>query len=237
MSGARVLVVDDEPPILRSLRLILAGHGYDVVAVPSGEAALEEIGRRLPDVILLDLMLPGIDGLDVCRRVRERSSLPIIVLSARGEESVKVQALDLGADDYLTKPFGAGELLARLRVALRHTAGGHGAALFEAGELRVDLARRLVAVAGREVALTPKEYDVLKYLVTNADRVLTHTSILRTVWGAEYAGETQYLRNVVLALRRKLERDPSHPLHIVTEPGVGYRFRTPPDDAAGTTNR
>jgi two-component system KDP operon response regulator KdpE len=229
MGGARVLVVDDEPQMLRSLRLILAGHGYEVVTAAGGEDALEEVARRLPDVILLDLMLPGIGGLEVCRRVRERTAVPIIVLSARGEESVKVQALDLGADDYLTKPFGAGELLARLRVALRHAAGGRQAPVFEAGPLRVDFGRRRVTVDGREVALTPKEYDVLKYLVTNADRVLTHTLILRNVWGAEYTAEAQYLRNVVLGLRRKLEPDPAHPAFIVTEPGVGYRFRTTPD--------
>ncbi len=226
MSGARILVVDDEPQMARSLRLILAGHGYDVITAPTGEAAVAEVARRIPDVILLDLMLPDIGGLDVCRRIRERSSVPIIVLSARGEEQVKIQALDLGADDYLTKPFGAGELLARVRVALRHVAGTRQSTVFEAGDLCVDLARRLVRVGGRPIALTPKEYDVLKYLITNADRVLTHTLILRAVWGPEYTSETQYLRNVVLALRRKLERDPAHPVHILTEPGVGYRFRT-----------
>ncbi len=229
MSGARVLVVEDEPQMLRSLRLILAGHGYDVVTAPTGEAALEEVARRPPDVLLLDLMLPGIDGLEVCRSVRERSSVPIIVLSARGEERTKVEALDVGADDYLTKPFGAGELLARLRVALRHTAGGRSAPVFEAGPLHIDFERRLVTLDGRRVVLTPKEYDVLKYLVTNADRALTHTLILRAVWGPEYGGETQYLRNVVLSLRRKLETDPAQPRFILTEPGVGYRFTTGAD--------
>jgi two-component system KDP operon response regulator KdpE len=208
------------------LRLILQGHGYDAVVAETGEAALIEIGRRMPDVLLLDLMLPGIDGLEVCRRVRERSSVPIIVLSARGEESMKVQALDLGADDYLTKPFGAEELLARIRVALRHTAGTRDAAVFQSGDLRVDFSRRRVTAGDREVALTPKEYDVLKYLIGNAGRVLTHTMILRAVWGPEYASETQYLRNVVLGLRRKLEADPAHPAFIVTEPGIGYRFES-----------
>lgn len=227
MSGARILVVDDEAQMLRSLRLILTGHGYDVAAVTTGEEALDEVARRLPDVILLDLMLPGIDGLEVCRRVRERSAAPIIVLSARGEEQVKVQALDLGADDYLTKPFGSAELLARLRVALRHTAGSRQDAVFVAGSLRVDFERRTVTVAGAEVSLTPKEYDVLKYLVTHAEKALTHTLILRAVWGPEYTGETQYLRNVVLSLRRKLEADPANPVYILTEPGIGYRFRAP----------
>jgi two-component system KDP operon response regulator KdpE len=226
MSGARVLVVDDEPQILRSLRLILRGHGYDAVVADSGETALDEISRRMPDVLLLDLMLPGIDGLEVCRRVRERSSVPIIVLSARGEEAMKVQALDLGADDYLTKPFGAEELLARIRVALRHTAGTRDAAVFQSGALRVDFSRRQVNIDGRDVALTPKEYDVLKFLIGNAGRVLTHTMILRAVWGPEYASETQYLRNVVLGLRRKLESDSAHPAFIVTEPGIGYRFQS-----------
>ena len=226
MGGARVLVVEDEPQMLRSLRLILAGHGYEVLTAPTGEAALAEVARRLPDVILLDLMLPDMDGIEVCRRLRERSAVPIIVLSARGEEPVKVQALDLGADDYLTKPFGADELLARLRVALRHAAGSRSGSAFAAGDLRVDFDRRLVAIAGREVALTPKEYDVLKYLVTHTDRVLTHTLILREVWGPAYVAETQYLRNVVRSLRRKLEPDPAHPSYILTEPGIGYRFRT-----------
>lgn len=223
--GARVLVVDDEPQMLRSLRLILSGHGYDPVTAETGEAALDEVARRLPDVILLDLMLPGIDGLEVCRRVRQRSTVPIIVLSARGEESVKVQALDLGADDYLTKPFGAEELLARVRVALRHVAGARESAVFESGGLRIDFDRRHVTAGGRDITLTPKEYDVLKFLIANAGRVLTHTMILRAVWGTEFADETQYLRNVVLGLRRKLEPNPSRPVYIITEPGIGYRFR------------
>jgi len=230
MTGARVLVVDDEPQILRSLRAILAGHGYDVVTAAAGEPALEEVARRMPDVVLLDLMLPGIDGLEVCRRLRERSAVPVIVLSAHGEETMKVQALDLGADDYLTKPFGAAELLARLRVALRHATGGRTAPAFELEDLRVDFERRRVTLEGREVALTPKEFDVLKFLVGNAGRVLTHTMILRAVWGPEYATETQYLRNIVLSLRRKLEADPARPAFILTEPGVGYRLRTDESD-------
>jgi two-component system KDP operon response regulator KdpE len=229
MSGARVLVVDDEPQILRSLRAILSGHGYDVVTAATGEAALDEVARRVPDVVLLDLMLPGIDGLEVCRRLRERLDVPVIVLSAQGEEGTKVEALDLGADDYLTKPFGAAELLARLRVALRHAAGGRTAPVLEIDGVRIDIARRRVTREGRELALTPKEYDTLKYLASNAGRVLTHAMILRSVWGLEYAGETQYLRNVVLSLRRKLEADPAHPRLLVTEPGIGYRFQSTAD--------
>ncbi|MER3421735.1 MAG: DNA-binding response regulator [Chloroflexota bacterium] len=227
MKGARILVVEDEPQMLRSLRLILAGHGYDVVTATTGQTALAEAARRLPDLVLLDLMLPDLDGREVCRQLRERSSVPIIVLSARGEEQTKVEALDLGADDYLTKPFGTDELLARMRVALRHAARARSAPVVRVDELQLDFDRRRVTVQGREVPLTPKEYDVLKHLVTNAGRVLTHSMILRAVWGPEYAHETQYLRNVVLSLRRKLERDPSHPRYIVTEPGVGYRFRLP----------
>jgi two-component system KDP operon response regulator KdpE len=225
MSGARVLVVDDEPQLLRSLRAILTAHGYEVVTAVTGEAAVAEASARPPDVMLLDLMLPGIDGLEVCRRLRERSSLPIIVLSAQGEEATKVAALDLGADDYLTKPFGAAELLARLRVALRHATGTRTAPVFELDGLRVDFEQRRVTLDDHEVSLTPKEYDVLKYLVSNVGRVLTHAMILRAVWGPEYAAETQYLRNVVLALRRKLETGPDPPRFILTEPGVGYRLR------------
>lgn len=225
MSGARILVVDDEPQMLRSMRLILAGHSYDVVLTATGEAAIEEFTRRLPDVVLLDLMLPGIDGLEVCRRLRQRSNVPIIVLSARGDEHTKVSALDLGADDYLTKPFGAAELLARVRVALRRSAGLSGQ-VFEAGDLRVDVDRRGVTRGGEPVALSPREYDVLKFLVSHRDKVLTHSMVLRAIWGAEFAGETQYLRNVVLDLRRKLEVDPSLPALIVTEPGIGYRLRS-----------
>ncbi len=225
MSGARILVVDDEPQMLRSMRLILAGHSYDVVLTSTGEAAIEEFTRRLPDVVLLDLMLPGIDGLEVCRRLRQRSNVPIIVLSARGDEHTKVSALDLGADDYLTKPFGAAELLARVRVALRRSAGLSGQ-VFEAGDLRIDVDRRGVSRGGEPVALSPREYDVLKFLVSHRDKVLTHSMVLREIWGAEFAGETQYLRNVVLDLRRKLEVDPSRPALIVTEPGIGYRLRS-----------
>ena len=224
MSGPRVLVVDDEPEILRTLRLVLAGNGYSVATAASGEEAIEELASRAPDVILLDLMLPGIDGLEVVRRVRERSAVPIVVLSARGEEATKVQALDLGADDYVAKPFGVKELLARLRVALRHTAGPAGTPVFRAGDLRVDFDQRVATVAGREVALTTKEAAVLRFMVANAGKVLTHRLILREVWGPEYAGETQYVRNIVTSLRRKLEPDPARPRHILTETGVGYRF-------------
>ena len=225
--GARILVVDDEPQILRSLRTTLASHGYDVQTAATGEEALAAVDGRLPDLVVLDLVLPGLSGLEVCRRLRARSSLPILVLSARGDERDKVAALDLGADDYLTKPFGVNELLARIRAALRRAAGARGpSAVVDADGLRVDFDRRQVTRDGAEVRLTPTEFDLLKVLVVNAGRVLTHGYLLRTVWGPEYEGESQLLRVFIGQLRRKVERDPSRPQHILTDPGVGYRFRS-----------
>jgi two-component system, OmpR family, KDP operon response regulator KdpE len=224
--GARILVVDDEPQILRSLRTTLASHGYDVQTAATGEEALAAVDGRLPDLVVLDLVLPGLSGLEVCRHLRARSSLPILVLSARGDERDKVAALDLGADDYLTKPFGVNELLARIRAALRRAVGARGpSAVVEAGALWVDFDRRQVTLDGAEVRLTPTEFDLLKVLVANAGRVLTHGYLLRTVWGPEYEGESQLLRVFIGQLRRKVERDPSRPQHILTDPGVGYRFR------------
>lgn len=224
--GARILIVDDEPQILRSLRTTLAAHGYDVQTAATGEDALTLVEGRLPDLVVLDLVLPGVSGLEVCRRLRARASLPIVVLSARGDERDKVAALDLGADDYLTKPFGVNELLARIRAALRRAAGAHGSsAVVTAGDLRVDFDRRQVTLAGAAVRLTPTEYDLLKTLVANAGRVLTHTYLLRTVWGPEYDGESQLLRVFIGQLRRKVEQDPARPRHILTEPGIGYRLR------------
>jgi two-component system, OmpR family, KDP operon response regulator KdpE len=225
--GARILVVDDEPQILRSLRTTLASHGYDVQTAATGEEALAAVDGRLPDLVVLDLVLPGLSGLEVCCRLRARSSLPILVLSARGDERDKVAALDLGADDYLTKPFGVNELLARIRAALRRAVGARGpSAVVEAGALRVDFDRRQVTLDGAEVRLTPTEFELLKVLVVNAGRVLTHGYLLRTVWGPEYEGESQLLRVFIGQLRRKVERDPSRPQHILTDPGVGYRFRS-----------
>jgi two-component system, OmpR family, KDP operon response regulator KdpE len=228
MSGARVLVVDDEPQVLRLLRTALTARGYDVATAASGEDALIELERRSTDVILLDLVLPGMTGLEVCRRVREDSAVPVIVLSAHGDERDKVLALDLGADDYLTKPFGMEELLARVRVALRHSAGSGARAqpVFESAGLRIDFESRRVWRDGSEVRLTPTEYDLLKFLVQHADKALTHSMLLRAVWGPEYAAESQYLRVYIPQLRRKVEADPTRPRFIVTEPGVGYRFRT-----------
>lgn len=221
-----ILVVDDEPAIRRLLRTTLGGQGYDVVEAGTGAAALAEVERAKPDLLILDLGLPDIGGLEVIRAVRARSSLPIIVLSVREDERGKVEALDLGADDYVTKPFGSEELVARIRTALRHRFQAQGAVpLFVAGELSVDLVRRLVKRAGAEVHLSPKEYDLLAELVANAGKVLTHRHILMKVWGPAHTEDAQYLRVFIRNLRHKLEPDPARPQLIVTEPGVGYRMK------------
>jgi two-component system KDP operon response regulator KdpE len=226
MAGARILVVDDEPQIRRALSRTLEANGFDVRAVETGEEALTSLQWR-PDVILLDLMLPDLDGLEVARRIREQANTPILVLSARGEEPRKVLALDQGVDDYITKPFGTEELLARIRVALRHAAGGPTAPILEFGDLRIDFERRTVTRGGEEVHLTPTEYEVLKFLAQHAGKVLTHRMLLQHVWGADRIEETQYLHVFMSHLRRKLEPQPARPKYILTEPGVGYRFRPP----------
>lgn len=226
--GARVLVVDDDAELVETLRRSLSGHGYDVSVADTGAAALSAMIQRPPDVLLLDLGLPDVDGIEVVRWVRARTDVPIVVLSARHAEASKVEALTLGADDYLSKPFGMNELLARIQVALRHAARpGVGAqAVFRTGDLEVDLERRRVTRAGTEIRLTPTEYDLLKAFVTHADRVLTHAALLTLVWGGEQGTDAHYLHVYVGQLRRKIEADPAHPRHLVTEPGVGYRFRT-----------
>ena len=221
----RVLIVDDEQAIRRFLNTALSAHGYEVFEAPTGEDALAAAVARRPDLIILDLGLPGIDGIEVTRRLREWSHLPILVLSVRECEGDKVEALDAGADDYVTKPFGTGELLARMRVALRRAARPQATPLFQVGDLEVDLARRAVTLANHEVALTPTEYDLLRVLVQNAGKVLTHNQLLRQVWGAGYGGELHLLRVNISNLRRKIEPLPSRPRYIVTEPGVGYRLR------------
>ena len=222
-----VLVVDDEPAIRRFLRTSLEVQDYRVIEAASGTEALDLMRRNAVDVLVLDLGLPGIDGFEVIRRLRgSGSSLPIVVLSSRTGERDKVEALDLGADDYVTKPFGIDELLARLRAALRHRLQQEGERpLFRSGELSVDLVRRIVTVHGEEVKLTPREYDLLRLLVAHAGKVLTHKFILREVWGAET--DVQYLRIYIRALRQKIEPDPERPTHILTETGVGYRLRAP----------
>lgn len=226
MTGARILVVDDEPQIRRALSRTLEANGFDVRAVATGEEALASLRWR-PDVILLDLMLPDLDGLEVARRIREQATMPILVLSARGEEPQKVLALDQGADDYITKPFGTEELLARIRVALRHAAGQPTTPVMEVGDLRIDLERRMVSRGGEEVHFTPTEYDVLKYLAQHAGKIITHRMLLQHVWGPEHVEETQYLHVFMSQLRRKIEPHPARPQYILTEPGVGYRFRPP----------
>jgi two-component system KDP operon response regulator KdpE len=220
--------VDDEPQILRALRTSLSAHGYQVTTASDGESALNALALALPEVVILDLGLPDMEGHEVIRQVREFAQTPIIILSVREGERDKVRALDLGADDYLTKPFSMDELLARVRVALRHAAqaGGAREPVLHFGPLTIDLARHVVMRDGEEVHLTATEYRLLAYLASNAGRVLTHRMILQHVWGPEYATETQYLRVYVGQLRRKLEPDPSQPIFIATEPGVGYRFLT-----------
>lgn len=227
MSGPRVLIADDEPEIRRALRVALTDRGYAASAVASGEEAVEAVEHSRPDVLLMDLAMPGIGGLEAIRRIRERWPLPIIVLSVMGQERDKVEALDAGADDYLTKPFGMEELVARIRVALRHAAALPSGAepVYRSGELAIDVGRRRVTLSGAEIHLTPTEYAVLTYLAGNAGRVVTHAMVLRAVWGPEYAGENQLLRYTVLQLRRKLLDDPVHPRYLFTDPGIGYRFR------------
>ncbi|MFN8595725.1 MAG: response regulator [Anaerolineae bacterium] len=221
----RILVVDDEAPIRRFLRTALAAHHYIIFEAINGQAAIEAVIADRPDVIILDLGLPDLDGIEVTRRLREWTAVPIIVLSVREHETDKIAALDAGADDYLTKPFGVGELLARIRTAVRHAARSADGPVVTIGELCVDLARRLVTVAGEEVQLTPTEYDLLRLLVADAGKVLTHHQLLRQVWGLGYEEELHMLRVNISNLRRKIEHDPARPRYIVTEPGVGYRLR------------
>jgi two-component system KDP operon response regulator KdpE len=224
-SGVRVLVVDDERAIRTFLRTALTAQGYVVFEAGSGEEALTSAVANRPDVMILDLGLPDCDGVDVIRRVREWTSLPIIVVSVREQEATKVDALDLGADDYLTKPFGVNELVARLKVALRRTAPPGEDPVFVSDELQVDLSRRQVTVTGVRVSLTPTEYDLLRTLVQHAGKVLTHNQLLRQVWGTASVQEGGHLLRVNISnLRRKLEADPTRPRHILTEPGVGYRL-------------
>jgi two-component system, OmpR family, KDP operon response regulator KdpE len=221
----RVLVIDDEPAIRRFLRTSLRAEGYETIEVESGEAALAEIRCRPPDLIVLDLGLPGIDGVEVIRQVRETGSMvPIVVLTSRTDEASKVEALDLGADDHVTKPFGVDELRARIRAALRHRLLQQGELpVFHSGDLTVDVVRRIVTVRGTEAKLSPREYDLLRVLVAHAGKVVTHRFLLREVWGGE--SDVQYLRIYIRQLRQKIEADSERPRHIVTETGVGYRLR------------
>ncbi|HTJ75716.1 MAG TPA: response regulator transcription factor [Acidimicrobiales bacterium] len=227
---AKILVVDDEAAILRALRAGLEARGHQALLATSGEEAIGKVALDAPDVVVLDLGLPDMDGLDVLRRIREWSDVPVVVLTAEGSDDRKVQALDEGADDYVTKPFSMAELLARLRVALRHRASGGGppldASVLEVGDVRLDLGRHEATVGGRPVDLTPKEFAFLAFLARWPGRVLTHRAILQEVWGPEYGTETQYLRVYASQLRKKLADDPEQP-RLVTEPGVGYRLVDP----------
>jgi two-component system, OmpR family, KDP operon response regulator KdpE len=220
----RILIVDDERSIRRFLSASLSGQ-YDVAQASDGEEALRAVVLERPDLLILDLGLPDIDGVEVTRRLREWSKIPIIVVSVREQESDKIAALDAGADDYLTKPFGAGELMARIRVALRRSAQPDNQVVFTSDDLTVDLWSRTVSVDGHEVSLTPTEYDILRALVQHAGKVLTHSPLLRTVWGIAYEDENHLLRVNVSNLRRKVEKDPARPKHVITEPGVGYRLK------------
>lgn len=222
-----VLVVEDEPQVMRFLRTTLPSHGFRVIEAASGQQAIVQASTRSPDVILLDLGLPDLDGVEVTRRVREWSAVPIVVLSARDQEGDKIEALDAGADDYLTKPFGVGELLARIRVALRHTnRDAAGASLFETGDLRVDLGARRVLLGGEEVRLTRTEYNLLAVLVKHAGKVVTHRQLLKEVWGPGSVDQSHYVRVYMGQLRHKLEKEPARPRYLVTETGVGYRLKT-----------
>ena len=223
---SRVLVVDDEPQILRALGINLCARGYEVDLAPDGERALDVAARHHPDVVVLDLGLPGIDGVDVIRGLRGWSQVPIVVLSVRDAEGDKVAALDAGADDYVTKPFGMDELLARLRAALRRTTPAEEEALVETEDFTIDLAAKKVRRDGEEVRLTPTEWNLVEVLVRNRGRLVAQRQLLQEVWGPQYHDETNYLRVFVAQVRRKLEPEPAHPRYFITEPGMGYRFES-----------
>jgi two-component system KDP operon response regulator KdpE len=226
VSGPRVLVVDDEPQILRALSANLRGAGYDVATATTGEAALASAAMRPPDAVILDLVLPDKTGTEVTRELRQWSKAPVILLSAVGDESDKVAALDAGADDYVTKPFGIDELLARLRAALRRSTST-GDPVLEVGELKLDLEKRLASFDGRTLTLTPHEFNLLRFFMQNEGKLLTHPAILREVWGPRYHDESHYLHVYVSQLRRKIEPDPARPRYLLTEPGAGYRLVDP----------
>jgi len=225
-AAPRILVIDDEPPIRKLLRMGLSANGYQIIEAPNGKVALERLSEE-PDLIILDLGLPDAEGHELLRRIRGRKeAVPIVVLSSRGDEAGKVQALDLGADDYITKPFGMDELLARMRAALRHQLQIHGERpIFRLGELSVDLVRRIVKVGEKEIKLSPKEYELLRVFVQHAGKVLTHKFLLGELW--DRSTDAQYLRVYVGQLRKKIEADPQRPEYILTETGVGYRLRAP----------
>lgn len=220
----RVLVIDDEPQIRKLLRVALTGHGYEVSEAASGQDGLNEIAMVKPDLVILDMGLPDMEGINVIKQTREWSKVPIIILSVKESEADKISALDAGADDYVTKPFSMGELLARIRTALRHSPVVGDAPVMTFGDLCIDLGHRRVSIEGNDVKLTPTEYELIRHLAINAGKVLTHKYLLRTIWGIFYENDTHYLRVYAGQLRRKIEKDPANPKHIITEPGVGYRL-------------
>ena len=226
-SKPRILVVDDEPQLTRVLRRSLTTKGYDVRVAGDGDFALQTFRDWPPALVITDLAMPNLGGLELCRRLRAISEVPIIVLSVRGEEKTKVEALDAGADDYMTKPFGIDELLARIRAALRRKpATDSNAQILEAGDFRIDLDAHTATQAGKELRLTPKEFDLLVHLMRNAGKVLTHRALLGAVWGGDYTEQNEYLRVFIGQLRKKIEPNPSEPRYILTEPWIGYRFNT-----------
>lgn len=228
MNVGTILVIDDEPQLRRAMKATLSSIGYTVVEAKSGEEALAQIDELKPDLVLLDLNMPGVGGLETCRGIRDRSDVPIIILSVRNSEADKVQALDAGADDYVTKPFGIQELLARVRAALRRSSSGAADLdVIHAGELEIDFGQRRVLVQGRPIRLTPKEFDLLQFLANNANKPVPHRKLLQAVWGPDYGEEVEYLRVFINSLRKKIEPTPSKPQFLLTEPWVGYRFVLP----------
>jgi two-component system KDP operon response regulator KdpE len=227
MTSATILIVDDEPQIRRVLRTTLTSHGYTVFEAKNGEEAFENVRSHRPDLILLDVNMPGMSGLEVCREIRHTSEASIIMLTVRNSEQDKVQALDAGADDYVVKPFGAEELMARIRAALRRASASESSEPFVSNDLSIDFEKRAVTVKGKPVRLTPKEFDLLRQLVANEGKALPHRRLLQAVWGPDYGDETEYLRVFINQLRKKIEADPANPRYIHTEPWIGYRFEAP----------
>jgi two-component system KDP operon response regulator KdpE len=227
MSAENILVIDDEPQIRRVMRTTLSSHGYVITEATTGEEGVDAVRKAKPDLILLDMNMPGIGGLEACKEIRHSTDAPIIMLTVRNAERDKVAALDAGADDYVVKPFGIEELLARIRSSLRRYAPGDAVAPFITKEMSIDFEARTVTVRGNDVHLTPKEFDVLKHLVANQGKPLTHRRLLQAVWGPDYGEETENLRVVINQLRKKLEADPAKPKFILTEPWIGYRFQPP----------
>jgi two-component system KDP operon response regulator KdpE len=227
LSAGKILVVDDDPQIRRVMKVTLVGHGYEVIEARTGEEALEKMPGEMPNLVLLDMNMPGMGGLETCRAVRGGSDIPVIILSVRNTEKDKVAALDAGADDYVTKPFSIEELLARIRAALRRSSPESGPHAFSSPELEIDFETRRVRARGADIRLTPKEFELLRYLVAHAGKPVTHRELLQAVWGPDYGDEPEYLRVFINQVRKKIEPDPAKPRFIVTEPWVGYKFIAP----------